>query len=41
MADDTRHLWAEGQKTKCGIDVAGGMKMTDDPAQSDCAACKQ
>ena len=41
MTEETRHCWAEGQKTKCGLDVVGGMKMTDDAEQSNCPNCKK
>ncbi len=43
MADDTRHQWnsdpEKPKHTKCGLAVEGGMKMTDDANQSDCAGC--
>ena len=42
MVDEKRHVWGEGhQVTKCGKPVVGGMKMTDDPDQSDCTKCSK
>ena len=43
MADDIRHVWNpdDNKLAKCGEAVVFGMKMTDDPAKSDCPACKQ
>ncbi len=45
MSDDIRHEWhadpEKPQMTKCGLAVEGGMKMTDDPNQSNCKGCNK